>query len=89
MRSEFEYWYPFDFRNSGKDLVQNHLTFCLFNHVAIFSEKYWPRGIGVNGFIQVDGAKMSKSKGNFYTLRQIYEKYGADITHSNNADVRG
>jgi len=80
MKSEFEYWYPFDFRNSGKDLVQNHLTFCLFNHVAIFPKKYWPRGIGVNGFIQVDGAKMSKSKGNFYTLRQIYEKYGADIT---------
>lgn len=80
MRSEFTYWYPFDFRNSGKDLVQNHLTFCLFNHVAIFPEKYWPRGIGVNGFIQVDGVKMSKSKGNFYTLRQIHERYGADAT---------
>lgn len=80
MRSEFEYWYPFDFRNSGKDLVQNHLTFCLFNHVAIFPKEYWPRGIGVNGFIQVDGAKMSKSKGNFYTLRQIHEKYSADAT---------
>ncbi|MDI6888808.1 MAG: leucine--tRNA ligase [Methanocellales archaeon] len=80
MKSEFEYWYPFDFRNSGKDLVQNHLTFCLFNHVAIFPKKYWPRGIGVNGFIQIDGVKMSKSKGNFYTLRQIHDKYGADAT---------
>lgn len=80
MRAEFEYWYPFDFRNSGKDLVQNHLTFCLFNHVAIFPKKYWPSGIGVNGFIKVDGEKMSKSRGNFYTSRQIYAAYGADAT---------
>ncbi|MDD3420725.1 MAG: leucine--tRNA ligase [Methanocellales archaeon] len=80
MRAEFEYWYPFDFRNSGKDLVQNHLAFCLFNHVALFSKTYWPLGIGVNGFIQIDGFKMSKSKGNFYTLRQIHDMYGADVT---------
>ena len=80
MRAEFEYWYPFDFRNSGKDLIQNHLTFCLFNHVAIFPKKYWPSGIGVNGFIKVDGEKMSKSRGNFYTSRQIYAAYGADVT---------
>src|SRR5439155_17069657 len=29
-RREFLYWYPLDFRNSGKDLVQNHLTFMVF-----------------------------------------------------------
>ena len=80
MRTEFEYWYPFDFRNSGKDLIQNHLTFCLYNHVAIFPKKYWSLGIGVNGFIKIDGEKMSKSKGNFYTSRQIYTVYGADAT---------
>ena len=34
LKEEFEYWYPVDFRNSGKDLVQNHLTFFLFNHVV-------------------------------------------------------
>src|SRR3989344_6251256 len=38
LKEEFEYWYPFDFRNSGKDLIQNHLSFCIFNHVAIFPE---------------------------------------------------
>ncbi|KAG6401905.1 hypothetical protein SASPL_138773 [Salvia splendens] len=27
MKQEFEYWYPFDLRVSGKDLIQNHLTF--------------------------------------------------------------
>ncbi len=80
MKREFEYWYPFDFRNSGKDLVQNHLTFCIFNHAAIFPEKYWPRAFGVNGWVQVDGVKMSKSKGNFFTMRQIHGKFGADVT---------
>jgi leucyl-tRNA synthetase len=78
MRKEFDYWYPFDIRSSGKDLVQNHLAFCLFNHGAIFPEKYWPKGFSVNGWLLVEGDKMSKSKGNFYTIRQMLEKYPAD-----------
>ncbi len=78
-RKEFEYWYPFDLRNSGKDLVQNHLSFCLFNHTAIFPEKHWPRSIGVNGWLLVEGEKMSKSKGNFFTIREILDKYPSDV----------
>ncbi len=81
MRSEFEYWYPVDFRNSGKDLIQNHLTFLIFNHAAIWgdSSKY-PKGIGTNGWITVDGEKMSKSKGNFILLRELPEKFGCDAS---------
>lgn len=79
IRQEFEYWYPYDFRNSAKDLVQNHLTFSLFNHTAIFPKKYWPKAYEINGRIMVDGKKMSKSLGNFYTIRELYEKHGADI----------
>ncbi|HNZ87566.1 MAG TPA: leucine--tRNA ligase, partial [Methanofastidiosum sp.] len=78
MQKEFLYWYPFEFRNSGKDLIQNHLSFCIFNHAAIFPEELWPKGFGVNGWILVDGEKMSKSKGNFYTIKQIVNTYGAD-----------
>lgn len=37
MRKEFRFWYPVDLRVSGKDLVPNHLTYFLYNHVAI-----WP-----------------------------------------------
>ncbi|UCE74793.1 MAG: class I tRNA ligase family protein, partial [Methanomassiliicoccales archaeon] len=80
MKNEFEYWYPFDLRISGKDLVQNHLSFCLFNHVAIFPEKHWPKGFSVNGWVLVSGAKMSKSAGNFYPLREILDKFGVDGT---------
>jgi len=79
MKKEFEYWYPFDMRSSGKDLVQNHLSFCLFNHAAIFPEKYWPKSFAVNGWLLVNGEKMSKSKGNFFTIRQILEEYPADV----------
>jgi leucyl-tRNA synthetase len=78
MRNDFIYWYPFDFRNSAKDLIQNHLAFCLFNHTAIFPEKYWPRAYEVNGRVMINNEKMSKSKGNFFTVREMYEKHGAD-----------
>ncbi len=78
-RKEFEYWYPFDLRNSAKDLVQNHLSFCLFNHTAIFQEKYWPKCIAVNGWLLVEGDKMSKSKGNFFIIREILDKYPSDV----------
>jgi leucyl-tRNA synthetase len=80
-RAEFTYWYPLDFRNSGKDLVQNHLTFMVFNHAAVWADaKWWPRAVGVNGWVMVDGEKMSKSRGNFITLRQALDEYGASAT---------
>jgi len=80
MRQQFEYYYPVDFRNSGKDLVQNHLSFFLFIHAAIFPEKHWPKGIGVNGWITVDGEKMSKSLGNFILTRQLEGRFGVDAS---------
>ncbi len=83
MRKEFEYFYPVDLRNSGKDLVPNHLTFYIFHHVAIWKEKFWPKGIGINGFVNVYGDKMSKSKGNIIPLRDLINKYGSDLVRIN------
>ena len=79
MREEFLYWYPYEIRGSGKDLVQNHLAFCIFNHVAVFDEGFAPRGYTVNGWMKVGGEKMSKSAGNFYTLREVMDTYGTDV----------
>ncbi len=79
MRNDFNYWYPFDFRNSAKDLVQNHLSFCLFNHVALFPKNQWPQSFMINGRIMVNNEKMSKSKGNFFTMRELYLEHGPDI----------
>ena len=83
MKKEFEYFYPVDFRNSGKDLIQNHLTFYLFHHTAIWPEEFWPKGIGVNGFVNIEGEKMSKSKGNIIPLRNLLEQYGSDLVRIN------
>jgi leucyl-tRNA synthetase len=78
LRNEFTYWYPVDLRNSGKDLIPNHLTFFAFHHAALFPEKYWPQGFGINGMILVEGKRMSKTKGNFVTWQGALEKFGAD-----------
>ncbi|MEM2820261.1 MAG: leucine--tRNA ligase [Candidatus Bathyarchaeia archaeon] len=79
MRSEFLYWYPVDLRVSAKELVPNHLSFFIFQHVALFPRELWPRAIGVNGVLTIEGQKMSKSKGNFLTLRDAVNKFGADV----------
>jgi leucyl-tRNA synthetase len=78
IRREFSYFYPVDSRHSGRDLVPNHLSFFVLNHVAIFPESNWPRQIVVNGSVLMDGKKMSKSMGNIIPLRQAIRDYGAD-----------
>ena len=80
VKREFEYWYPVDLRSSGKDLVANHLLFFLFHHVALFPEKYWPKAIAVNGYVSLEGQKMSKSKGPLLTMKKAVEEFGADVT---------
>lgn len=80
MRAEFLYWYPWDVRCSGRDLIQNHLTMSLYNHAAIFPPEHWPLGIRANGFMLLNDTKMAKSTGNFLTLADAVEKYGADAT---------
>lgn len=80
LRREFEYFYPLDVSISGKDLIPNHLTFFIYAHVALFPKKFWPKGIRANGHLMLNNAKMSKSTGNFMTLEQIVEKFGADAS---------
>ncbi|KAF3388397.1 hypothetical protein F1880_004380 [Penicillium rolfsii] len=87
MRREFEYWYPLDVRVSGKDLIPNHLTFFLYIHVALFPPEYWPRGVRANGHLLLNGEKMSKSTGNFLTLKDAVDKFGADATRIAFADA--
>ncbi|MEM2906701.1 MAG: leucine--tRNA ligase [Candidatus Odinarchaeota archaeon] len=80
VKKEFEYWYPVDLRNSAKELVYNHFTFFLFHHGAIFPRKHWPRILGVNGMINIEGQKMSKSKGIFISINEAVDRFGADAT---------
>lgn len=70
MRHEFSYWYPLDLRVSGKDLIQNHLTYFLYNHVAIWPTPTrqdddkdraicrWPKAVRANGHILLNSEKV-------------------------------
>ncbi|MFB6144921.1 MAG: leucine--tRNA ligase [Candidatus Nanohaloarchaea archaeon] len=79
-RKSFSYWYPLDWRTSANDLVQNHLTFMLFHHAALFEEKNWPQGIATWGMGTLEGEKMSSSKGHVVLPDTAINRYGADTT---------
>ena len=76
-------------RVSGKDLVQNHLTYLLFNHVAIWKDQpeMWPKSIRANGHLLINNEKMSKSTGNFLTLTEGIELFSADGMRFSLADA--
>ncbi|MHA2029231.1 MAG: leucine--tRNA ligase [Candidatus Kariarchaeaceae archaeon] len=86
IRRDMKYFYGFDLRTSGKDLLMNHLTYMLMHHRAIFPEPFWPKGVAVNGYVAIvkpgetKGEKMSKSKGNFKTIVDVVESFGVDAT---------
>jgi leucyl-tRNA synthetase len=78
LREEWDYWYPVDYRCSGNDLIQNHLTFYLYHHAELFSEPKWPQGITVMGMGLLEGRKMSSSKGHVVLPGEAIDEYGAD-----------
>ena len=89
MRNEFLFFYPMDLRVSGKDLINNHLAMALYNHAAIWAHKpeLWPRAFFTNGMVEIDDQKMSKSLGNFLTLKDACDEFGADATRLALADA--
>ena len=79
LRREFLFWYPLDLRVSGKDLVPNHLTYAVYNHVAMWEDKSkWIKAIRANGHLLLNSEKMSKSTGNFMTLTDAIDAFSAD-----------
>ncbi len=67
--------------------AQNHLTFCLYNHTAIWPEEQSPRSFRCNGHLLLNAEKMSKSTGNFKTLEQAVREYSADAMRLALADA--
>ncbi|NHK30581.1 MAG: leucine--tRNA ligase [Asgard group archaeon] len=80
MKTEFEYFYPSDFRASAKELIFNHLTFYIFQHLALFKKNHQPIEVEGNGMLAIEGAKMSKSTGNSVSLVEAMDKFGVDAT---------
>ncbi|MFB6203747.1 MAG: leucine--tRNA ligase [Candidatus Nanohaloarchaea archaeon] len=79
-RESFDYWYPLDWRTSANELIQNHLTFFMFHHTALFDREYWPEGIATWGMGLLEGEKMSSSKGHVVLAEEAIDNYGADTT---------
>jgi len=72
----------FDVHAGGKDLVFPHHTNEIAQSVAATSEglraedyaRYWLH----NGFVEIDDEKMSKSLGNFFTVRDVLARYDGE-----------
>lgn len=68
----------FDIHAGGLDLIFPHHENEIAQSECCTGEKfarYWMH----NGYIQVNGEKMSKSLGNFVTVRQVSEKYDLEV----------
>lgn len=64
----------FDIHGGGQDLIFPHHENEIAQSEAALGKqfvKYWIH----NGFVTINKEKMSKSLGNFFTLREIFEKY--------------
>ncbi len=77
-RDSFAYWYKYTSRHSAHELIPSHLTFYIFNHLAVFPEPFWPKQIVTSGMINLKGQEMHKSTGNVMPLGDALLKFGAD-----------
>ncbi len=67
-----------DIHGGGKDLIFPHHENEIAQSEAATGKKFvntWMHG----GHLQIDKTKMSKSLGNFFTIRDILEKYSAEV----------
>ena len=73
---------PIDLHGGGKDLVFPHHTNEVAQSVAALGgelraerfARYWMH----HGFVEIDDEKMSKSLGNFFTIREVLAKFDAE-----------
>lgn len=68
----------FDIHGGGQDLIFPHHENEIAQAKCAYGGKfanYWLH----NGYIQIDGEKMSKSKGNFFLLRDILEEFDGSV----------
>src|SRR6266568_72433 len=74
---------PIDLHGGGKDLVFPHHTNEIAQSVAAVGDgksaesfsRYWMH----HGFVEIDSEKMSKSLGNFFTIRDVLVKFDAEV----------
>ncbi|SAL62851.1 cysteinyl-tRNA synthetase [Caballeronia terrestris] len=68
----------FDIHGGGQDLQFPHHENEIAQSEAATGQQYvnyWMH----NGYVQIDNEKMSKSLGNFFTIREVLEKFDAEV----------
>jgi cysteinyl-tRNA synthetase len=68
----------FDIHGGGKDLIFPHHENEIAQSEAASGQqfvKYWLH----NGFVNINAEKMSKSLGNFFTIKEVLEKYDSEV----------
>lgn len=69
----------FDIHGGGLDLIfphhENEIAQSRCAHGTAKMANFWMH----NGFVEVEGKKMSKSEGNFVTIRDLLEKWPGDV----------
>jgi leucyl-tRNA synthetase len=76
-------WFPIDYYVGGLEHAAQHMIYLRFMSHFLFSRGLTPSREPVkafldNGMIRLDGAKMSKSKGNVITPTEVVQEFGAD-----------
>ncbi len=73
---------PIDLHGGGKDLVFPHHTNEIAQSVAALGGDLRAEGFSRawmhHGFVEIDSQKMSKSLGNFFTIREVLRSYDAE-----------
>ena len=75
-RPEWQEYWPADVQVLGKDIMRFHAG--LWPAMLLGLDLPLPKKLLVHGFVNVDGAKMSKLVGNIVDPNQIIDEYGVD-----------
>ena len=74
--SNFKQYWPADVHLMAKDIVRFHSI--IWPAILMALDVELPKQVHGHGFLIIDGAKMSKSKGNIVDPNILVEKYGVD-----------
>ena len=73
---------PFDIHAGGKDLIFPHHSNEIAQSVAAISDRLEPEAFARywmhNGFVEIDHEKMSKSLGNFFTVKDVLRRHDGE-----------